>query len=199
MQALVVVDAQNEFSPGGLRPVADHGSILHRINQRVAEARREKRPIAWCKHYNKPHEERAFVPKSWGADLSPGLGPEHGYGPEKIFKKDLHGAFTYTGLQEWLLSYGADDLLLVGFSTHMCISTTAREALSRGFKVSVDAYGTGTCHIEHPILGNLSAEEVRRTALLHLYNIGINVVGLSQEFRAVGNAVGAESKQLFRV
>ena len=74
MQALLVVDAQNEFSPRGLRPVPNHESAVRAILAHVTRARRERRPIAWIQHHNKPTESRAFVPGSWGAARSDGMG-----------------------------------------------------------------------------------------------------------------------------
>ena len=99
-QALIVVDAQNEFSSTGLRPVPNHATALAAILEHVASARAERRPIAWVQHHNRPTESRAFVPESWGAAFSPGLGPQAGYGPEAIFQKDVYGAFTGTGLED---------------------------------------------------------------------------------------------------
>ena len=45
--ALIVVDAQNEFSSTGLRPVPGHAGALAAILDHVAAARAERRPIAW--------------------------------------------------------------------------------------------------------------------------------------------------------
>ena len=175
MQALVVVDVQNEFSPSGLRPVPSHAEALEHIWFRVQEARRLNQPIAWVIHHNKPTESRAFVPGTWGAEPSPGLGPEPGFGPEKRFEKDVFGAFTATGLEEWLRSIGTESVLIVGFYTHMCLSTSAREALVRGFDVAVDPEATGARDLEDDLLGQLSADEVRRSALLHLKNMGVTM------------------------
>ncbi len=175
MQALVVVDAQNEFSADGLRAVPNHAEAMECISDRVREARQEGRPIAWVQHYNKPNESRAFVPGTWGAQLSSGLGPLPGLHSEKSFEKDVYGAFTGTGLEAWLRHIGADSLLLVGFYTHMCLSTSAREALVRGFEVAVDPDGTGACDLDHELLGHQSADEVRRCALLHLANMGVTL------------------------
>ena len=137
MQALVVVDAQNEFSERGRRPVPNHAAALAAIERRVKEARREGCPIAWVRHHNKPGEDppgaEAFVPGSWGAELSPGLGPRPGYPEEAEFAKDVFGAFTGTNLGVWLDMVGSDEVLLVGFFAHMCVSTTAREALMGGY------------------------------------------------------------------
>jgi nicotinamidase-related amidase len=175
MQALIVVDVQNEFSAGGQRPVPNHTDALEHIRFRIQQARQLQQPIAWVIHYNKPAESRAFVPGTWGAEPSPGLGPEAGFGPEKRFEKDVYGAFTYTGLEEWLRSVGAQSVLLVGFYTHMCVSTSAREALVRGFDVAVDPDATGARDLADEILGQLSADEVRRSALLHLQNMGVTM------------------------
>jgi nicotinamidase-related amidase len=174
--ALLVVDAQNEFSAAGQRPVPDHDAALAAIREQVERARAEKRPIAWIRHHNRPHESRAFVPGSWGAELSPGLGPREGFGPERLFTKDVYGAFTSTGLEEWLRGLGVGGVLLVGFYTHMCLSTSAREALVRGFDVEIDPEATGARALEHAALGRLDADEVRRGALLHLSNMGARIV-----------------------
>jgi nicotinamidase-related amidase len=189
MQALLVVDAQNEFSASGLRPVPNHAQALEHIWWRVREARRLNHPIAWVIHHNKPTESRAFVPGTWGAEPSPGLGPEPGYGPEKRFEKDVFGAFTATGLEPWLRSVGAQSVLIVGFYTHMCLSTSAREALVRGFDVAVDPQATGAPDLQDDLLGQLSADEVRRSALLHLKNMGVS---MAESELVASSAVGTE-------
>ena len=45
MEALLVVDAQNEFSPRGRRPVPNHAEALERILERVEDARRLRHPL----------------------------------------------------------------------------------------------------------------------------------------------------------
>jgi nicotinamidase-related amidase len=172
VHALIVVDAQNEFSSAGKRPVPNHTSALAAIRAHVERARRERRPIAWVRHHNKPNESPAFVPNSWGAEFSPGLGPEAGFGPEALFEKDVYGAFTGTGLEAWLRSVDVRAVLIVGFYAHMCLSTSVREALIRGFDVSVDPEATGARDLDHPVLGRQTADEVRRSTLLHLTNMG---------------------------
>lgn len=175
-RALIVVDAQNEFSPAGLRPVPNHESALQAIVQHVAAARAERTPIAWVRHHNRPNESRAFVPGSWGAQWSPGLGPREGFGPEVQFEKDVFGAFSTTALEAWLSGHGVNALLIVGFYAHMCVSTSAREALVRGFDVSIDPDATGACELDHAVLGRQTAEEVRRSTLLHLSHMGVAIV-----------------------
>src|SRR5512132_543572 len=158
MEALIVVDVQNEFSPRGRRPVPNYSDALQRVIQLALEARAENRPIAWIQHHNRPEESPAFIPGSWGAELSVGLGPKHGFGPEKLFQKDVFGAFTGTDLESWLREAGATDVLIAGFYTHMCVSTTAREALVRGFRVIIDPEATGARALNDDMLGKQTAD-----------------------------------------
>ena len=171
-EALLVVDAQNEFSSAGKRPVPNHTAALAAIERQVDRARLERRPIAWVRHFNKPNDAPGFVPGTWGAEFSSGLGPKDGFGPEALFEKDVYGVFTGTTIQEWLGVNGVQTVLIVGFFAHMCLSTSAREALSRGFHVLLDPEATGACDIENELLGRQTADEVRRSALLQLTNMG---------------------------
>ena len=175
-EALLIVDAQNEFSAEGQRAVPNHSTALAAIRRQVDRARRDRWPIAWVRHYNKPDEAPAFMPGTWGAEFSRGLGPKSGFGPEALFEKKVDGVFTGTRIQEWLSVYDVQSVLIVGFFAHMCLSTSAREALSRGFRVSIDPEATGACDIEHALLGRQTAEEVRRSALLQLTNMGASLV-----------------------
>jgi nicotinamidase-related amidase len=175
-QALLVVDVQNEFSAKGQRAVPNHGAALEAIREHVHRARSEGRPIAWVQHHNKPSESPAFVPGSWGAQLTEGFSPEAGYGPERLFEKDVFGAFTGTQLEEWLRENHVTSVLIVGFYAHMCVSTSVREALIRGFEATVDPQATGARDLEDEVLGKQTADEVRRSALLQLTHMGATVL-----------------------
>jgi nicotinamidase-related amidase len=176
MNALIVVDAQNEFSPAGKRPVPNHGEALSRILAHVKSARQQNWPIAWIRHHNKPTETKAFIPGEWGSELSPGCGPDLSLENEQLFEKDVFGAFTKTELDVWLRARGVDTVLIAGFYTHMCLSTSVREALIRGFNVLVDPRATGACDLVHDTLGRQSADEVLRTALLQLAAMGAMIL-----------------------
>lgn len=178
MQALIVIDAQNEFTRNGNRPVPNHDMAIAVISKRVEEARHENRPIAWVRHFNKPTDSPAFIPGTWGAEYVSGFGPEEEFGIEKEFQKNVYGAFTGTNIGAWLKTIGAEGVLIVGFYTHGCVATTAREAIMADLDVSLDPDATGACDITNKILGKLSADEVRRSALLHLSNMGASITPL---------------------
>ncbi len=177
MQALIVIDAQNEFSEKGKRPVPNFPLALEAIDKHVRHARSAQRPIAWVRHFNRPDESAAFVPGTWGAEFHGDLGPLAGSALEQEFQKQVYGAFTGSAIGGWLKELSVNAVLIVGFYTHGCVSTTAREAIMLDWKVLLDADATGACAMQHELLGSLTADEVRRSALLQLVNMGARVVG----------------------
>jgi nicotinamidase-related amidase len=179
MKALVLIDVQNEFTPEGKRPIANIGEAIYAIRQHVDQARESGSPIAWIRHFNKPHESPAFVPDTWGADFIPGFGPKPDASNEIELHKDVYGAFTGTEIGEWLKKMGADEILLVGFYTHGCLSTTGREGIMAGYTVYLDPDATRSCAIEHPFLGKISEEESRKIALLQLFEMGASITNYS--------------------
>ena len=170
MEALVVIDVQNEFSPAGAMAVEGHAAALEEIAGRVADASAAGRPVAWILH-NNPAGAGRFEPGSWGAELSPGLKPAAG---EPVFVKTVFGALTGSELGSWLDEKGSDAIELVGFLTHMCVSTTAREALMRGLAVAIDAKATGTWAIESSV-GSFPAELMHKSALAQLETMGVTI------------------------
>lgn len=176
MTALIIIDMQNEFSENGKRPVPGFQNAIFAIQKHVLRMREEKLPIAWVRHFNKPHESRAFVPGTWGCEFVDGFGPDSSSRLEKEFHKNVYGAFTGSDIGEWLTGSDVGSVLIVGFYTHGCVSTTSREAIMREMPVYLDPEATGACNMSDEILGHLSAEEVKRTALLHLVNMGAQLV-----------------------
>ena len=176
MYALIIVDAQNEFSKDGMRPVPNFSNAVKRISERVEQARKENCPIAWIRHFNKPNESKAFVPNTWGSEFYDGFGPKQENKWEAEFHKNVYGTFTGTDVGIWLESLQIKDIVIVGFYTHACVSTTAREALMMDFQVTIDYNGTGACDMNHELLGSLTADEVRKSALLQLANMGASII-----------------------
>ncbi|WP_162618599.1 isochorismatase family cysteine hydrolase [Pedobacter yulinensis] len=178
MQTLVIIDAQNEFSAGGKRPVPDVLPALEVIKKRIAIARKNGTPIAWVRHFNRPHESPAFMPGTWGSEYLPGLGPDVSNTLEREFKKDVYGAFTGSDIGSWLTDMGSSAVLITGFYTHGCVSTTSREAIMAGLAVSIDPDATATIALEHALLGKISAAQSKVAALLQLENMGARMEAL---------------------
>ena len=172
MKALIVIDAQNEFSAHGKRPVPAYTDVIDVISATAAQFRNNGGPIAWVRHFNKPDESPAFMPGTWGAEFAGGMGPLAGAANEKEFQKDVYGAFTGTDLGAWLKELEVTEVQIAGFYTFGCVSTTAREAIMANFTIHIDEKATGSCELSHELLGQLGAEQVKNSALLQLAAMG---------------------------
>ncbi|OPL17594.1 MAG: hypothetical protein AVO35_09185 [Candidatus Aegiribacteria sp. MLS_C] len=65
---------------------------------------------------------------------------------ERVYLKNTYDAFHGTGLEEYLLETGLEQVLITGVLTQMCCETTARSAFVKDFEVfvPVDALTTTT-------------------------------------------------------
>jgi nicotinamidase-related amidase len=163
-RALLVVDVQGEYD-GGALPIAwpPLDVSLPNIRRAIDAARTRGIPLVVVQQTG-PVDAPAFAKGSPGWQL---LETMEGVAGDLRIEKSLPSAFAGTPLQDWLQSAGVDTVTLVGFLTHNCIDSTAREALHRGYRVEVLADATGTVALRNP-LGEGSAEDLHRHTLLVL-------------------------------
>ena len=55
----------------------------------------------------------------------------------------MANAFADTALQETLVASGRQNLIVIGFMTHNCVSSTVRAAREKGYACTVVAPATG--------------------------------------------------------
>ncbi len=79
-----------------------------------------------------------------------------------------HEAFTDTGLKILLDEAGNRDLIIIGFMTHMCVSSTARVALDHGFRLTIDAESCATRDLPDGSSGVLDTATLHKVALTEL-------------------------------
>jgi nicotinamidase-related amidase len=151
-RALVIVDFQNDFCPGGALAVADGDLIAGRINELAASGDFDL--VVATRDWH-PADHGSFVARGgpWpahcvqgteGAELHPAL---ERAGVNIVIDKgqDPHtegySGFEATQLEDVLREAGVDDLVVVGLATDYCVKNTALDALRRGFSVTVDRAG----------------------------------------------------------
>jgi len=137
--ALLVVDAQKGFDDPswGNRNNPDAEAKIELL---LSEWRKNRRPVIHIQHCSQEPNSplRADSP---GYDFKDEAKPIAG---EKRFVKTVNSAFIGTNLEEYLRSCDVEALVIVGFTTDHCVSTTTRMAGNLGFTVSLVSDATAT-------------------------------------------------------
>ncbi len=167
MQALLVIDVQNDFCPGGALAVPEGDLIVPGINTAMAEFDAVILTQDWHpaghSSFASSHDDKApydmvkmpygpqvlwpdhCVQGTKGAAFHDGLKTDGDLILRKGFRSaiDSYSAFfendktTPTGLDGYLRSRGITDLTLVGLATDFCVHFSAVDAAKLGFAVTV--------------------------------------------------------------
>ena len=158
MDALLIVDFQNDFTPGGALPVAEGDEIAGPINELLDRFELVVATRDWH-----PPDHGSFVgievdPAKWRGADPPSIWPVHCVegtrGAElhpdlEAAKVDLvidkgqdpdsqgYSGFQDTRLGEILRDRGVDRLFITGLATDYCVKNTVLDARREGFDVTV--------------------------------------------------------------
>lgn len=158
MDALLIVDFQNDFCPGGALPVAGGDLIAEPLNRLAASFDLVVATRDWH-----PPDHGSFVgvtvpPGAWrgadppsiwpphcvqgtiGAELHPGLDRsqlDHVLDKGQARWSQGYSAFQDTGLAELLRDRAVDRLYVGGLATDYCVRNSVLDARSLGFRVVV--------------------------------------------------------------
>lgn len=187
--ALVVVDVQAGFDAPAWGP-RNNPAAEANIAALIA-AWRGGRGLVVHAHHASPHKGGHF---RWG---TPGHEPKPEARPRAVdwvYAKTVNSAFIGTCLERDLRAIEIDRLVIVGFSTNHCISTTARMAGNLGFETFVVADATATFDRLNLDGTTTPAEEVHQAALSDIRHEFARIVDtqwLLHELAHVGEAVHA--------
>ena len=149
-RALIIVDFQNDFTPGGALAVASGDEIADRLNALAASD--EFDLVVATRDWHPPdHGSFAEQGGPWpahcvqgtpGAELHPALDRDaihvvvdKGQDPGT----EGYSGFEATGLADLLRAHGIDHVTVVGLATDYCVKNTALDALQEGFTVVLDS------------------------------------------------------------
>ncbi len=148
--ALLIVDVQHDFLPGGALGVADGDAVLDALVEAAATA-----DLIVASRDAHPADHSSFVAQggiwpphcvegSRGAELHPAivaLEPDIVVDKATEAETDAYSAFDGTGLAEALRARGVDRLVVGGLATDYCVRASVLDALREGFAVTVLADG----------------------------------------------------------
>jgi nicotinamidase/pyrazinamidase len=143
--ALIIVDVQNDFCPGGTLPVKEGEKVIPPLNHakrffKHSFATRDWHPENHCSFgKNGGSWPVHCVAGSKGADFHPDLDIEGVSIIEKatLPDRDAYSGFDGTGLTEQLNQRGIKRVFVGGLATDYCVKATALDALESGFEVWV--------------------------------------------------------------
>src|SRR5690242_3430466 len=146
-QALLVVDVQNDFCPGGTLPVSHGDEVVTPLNKIIDKFLDEDKPIFKTRDWH-PATTKHFaiyggvwpvhcVQNSKGAEFHPQLrdDPRIRVISKGLGDTDCYSAFDETDLAAQLRDEAVEELVVGGLATDYCVKTTVLDALKHGFKV----------------------------------------------------------------
>ncbi|WP_322045552.1 cysteine hydrolase family protein [Paraburkholderia sp. J67] len=132
--ALIVIDLQNDYFPGGAFELWNADATLATVERAIAQAQAKGIPVVHIQHV---------------ADASKGISPFFNAGTEgvetharikaaapdaPVVVKHFADAFERTTLHETLQRLGADELILCGMMTQNCVTHTALSRRADDYK-----------------------------------------------------------------
>ncbi|MGL4288410.1 MAG: isochorismatase family protein, partial [Phreatobacter sp.] len=159
--ALVLVDYQNEYLEGPLA-LPDARPAVERAAALLAKARAAGTRIIHIAH--KGGKGGPFDREAARGAIIEALQPKAG---EQVIEKPRPNSFSGT---ELAAAVGATDkpLIVIGFMTHMCVSSTVRAALDLGYSTSVAGDACATRDLpgaEGGVVGAKALHEAELAAL----------------------------------
>ncbi|HTP65086.1 MAG TPA: cysteine hydrolase family protein [Geobacteraceae bacterium] len=179
-QALLLVDIQNDYFPGGAMELTGSSAAGGRARELLQAFRAKDLPVIHIRHISTRPGATFFLPGTQGAEIQAGVAPLAG---EAVFEKNFPNSFRDTPLSDHLHSHRITHLVIAGMMTHMCIDTTVRAAFDLGFHCTVARDACATRPLTFAGV-TVSAEDVQTAFLASLDGIFCKVL---QTFEIIGN------------
>lgn len=136
-KALLVIDVQNDYFPGGAFPLWNAEGVLQNIEGAIDRAKACGIPMIHIRHIARRSNGPApfFNEGTPGADIHPRLLAAAPDAP--VVVKEFADSFEKTSLNETLVRLGVTDLLVCGMMTQNCVTHTAISKAAEKYNVTV--------------------------------------------------------------
>ena len=146
-QALLVVDVQNDFCPGGTLAVPHGDEVIPPLNKLIDEFLRRGDPVYMSRDWHPPTTKHFAahggtwpdhcVQNTKGAEFHPELrnDPRIKVISKGLGDKDCYSAFDETDLAQQLKQEQVGEVVVGGLATDYCVKNTVLDAIKNGFDV----------------------------------------------------------------
>lgn len=132
--ALILIDIQNDYFPGGLMPLDRMEAAAAQAALLLEDFRAREAPLFHIRHVAASAAAPFFRPGEAGSEIHPAVAPRPG---EPVLVKARPNSFLGTGLEAALRAAGVGHVVLCGAMSQMCVDAAARAAADLGFRVTV--------------------------------------------------------------
>lgn len=134
MDALVIIDIQNDYFPGGNMTLDGADQAGLNAGRLLAHCRKLGKPVVHIQHISVRPGATFFLPETPGVEIHASVAPTDG---EIVIRKNFPNAFRDTALEETLRRHNVKHLLVVGMMTQMCIDTSVRAGRDMGYEITL--------------------------------------------------------------
>jgi len=134
-KALLVIDLQNDYFPGGKFTLWNTEAVLENIERAISRAKASGIPVVHIQHIAKQGMAPFFNEGTSGAEIHARI---HAAAPDApIVVKEFADSFEKTNLDETLSKLGVTELLVCGMMTQNCVTHTAISKAAEKFDVTI--------------------------------------------------------------
>ncbi len=171
-RALLVVDVQNDFCPGGTLAVQNGDEVVEPLNQLIDQFLERGEPVYKSRDWHPPTTKHFVayggvwpvhcVQNTKGAEFHPALrdDPRITVISKGLGDTDCYSAFDETDLATRLHQQNIGEVVVGGLATDYCVKTTVLDALKNGFKVKAIKNAMRAVDVQ-PGDGDRAIEEMR--------------------------------------
>ena len=133
-RALVLIDVQNDYFPGGKWTLCGIDAAADNAARVLGAARAAGDLVVHVRHEFRSADAPFFAPGSDGAKIHPKVQCRDG---EPVVLKHHVNSFRETDLKALLDRHGVEEVVICGAMSHMCVDAGTRAASDLGYKCIV--------------------------------------------------------------
>jgi nicotinamidase-related amidase len=133
-RTLLIIDIQRDYFPGGAYPLVEPEAAAESARRVLEGFRDAGDPVIHMKHVWDAPDAEFMRPGTEGIEIHPMVAPAEG---ELVLEKTTPNSFVNTALEDELRRLDADDLIVAGMMSSMCVDATVRAAADLGFSPTV--------------------------------------------------------------